>query len=201
MELLSQNEYRCDLSWEISSSQTSMFPLLRDHATRSVPHSSVGLGKTDQVHWRCLYQLSSSGFVHALSHPAVLDEIMQECNCDYLSNVEQSRSVHPQSNLHARARDPNYRWPLFEPKQLQQNQDVAHSLPSMFHVRQNAIPFERPGEVVLLCVSIPSHKECVHQWEQKSWQANYRRHLPDLKGQRDRGVPVYDCVSRLPHPS
>src|SRR6266581_6645479 len=161
MESLSQNEYRCDLSWEISSSQTSIFPLLRDHATRLVPHSLVGLGKTDQVHWRCLYQPSSSGFVHALSHQGALDEIMQECNCDCLSNTQQSRSVHPQSNLHARVRDPNYHWPLFEPKQLQQNQDVAHSLPSMFHGRQNAIPFEHPGEEVLLRVSIPSHKGCV----------------------------------------
>src|SRR6266568_2138044 len=158
MESLSQNEYRCDLSWEISSSQTSIFPLLRDHATRSVPHSSVDLGKTGQVHWRCLYQPSSSGFVHALSHQGALDEIMQECNCDYLSNVQQSRSEHPRSNLHARVRGPNYRRYLLESKQLQQNQDVAHSLPSMFHVRQNAIPFERPGEEVLLRVSIPSHK-------------------------------------------
>src|SRR6266516_2174257 len=186
MELLSQNEYRYDLFWEISSSQTSMFPLLRDQATRLVPHSSVGLRKTDQVHWRCLYQLSSSGFVHALSHPAALDEIIQECNCDYLSNIQQSRNVHPQSNLHARVRGPNYRWPLFEPKQLQQNQDVAHSLPSMFHVRQNAIPFEHPGKEALLLVSIPSHKGCVRQWGRKSSQANYRRHLPDLRVQRDR---------------
>src|SRR5260370_13132882 len=135
----------------------SMFPLLRDRTTRLVPHSSVDLGKTDQVHWRSLCQLSGSGYVHALSHQGALDEIMQECNCDYLSNVQQSRSVHPQSNLHARVRDPNYRWYLVESKQLQQNQDVAHSLPSMFHVRQNAIPFELPGEDSLLHFSLPNH--------------------------------------------
>src|SRR5260370_33381665 len=104
MELLSQNEYRYDLFWEISSSQTSMFPLLRDHATRLVPHSSVGLGKTDQVHWRSLYQPSTSGFVHALSHLAAWDEIVHECNCDYLANIQQSRSGHPDSNLTSIAR-------------------------------------------------------------------------------------------------